>query len=49
MKAPEFKDCPEGLVVCLDTDGALVLRDDVEALVRWTDEAWARCGVRETR
>lgn len=39
-----FKACPDGLTVCLDQPGALVLRDNIRRMKDWIDTAWLRCG-----
>lgn len=36
--------CPPEFPVCLDVDGALALEANVQAMRRYSREAWTRCG-----
>jgi len=39
-----FLPCPDGMTVCLDQQGALVLRNNIRVMKNWIDSAWTRCG-----
>jgi len=46
-EAVPFLPCPDGLTVCLDQPGALVLRNNIRVMRNWIDTTWVRCGPTE--